>query len=260
MLTTRPCPFYASIYHVVDDYRGKVTNQPLLKGSDLVITTSPRNQEYFSSFHKNVFCIPQAISDDELMHDVDETEKIRNQYGECILFTGTLSNANDFSLILNLVQHFSHYPFIFIGPEMLNDFNKDLFGKIRKKGNVHYLGIKDGKELKNYIYASAACIIPYHFTPKKTGDIRSPLKALHYTAQFKPVITSVDCEISELENKAIYFAKDQNDFIQLLDDCLQKRNVYDRQAVKNYLNQARYDKFIDKILDLLTEHKIKKVE
>jgi hypothetical protein len=138
---------------------------------------------------------------------------------------------------------------------MLNAVNKELFRIIRTHDNVHFLGIKDGKELKNYIHASAACIIPYHFTPKKTGDIRSPLKALHYLAQFKPVITSFDCEIDELENKAIYFAKDQTAFIQLLDDCLKKKNVYDQQAVKNYLDRSRYDKFIDKILDLLAKQK-----
>lgn len=253
MLTTNPCKFYGTIYHVVDDYRGKEANRFLLQGSNMVVTTSPRNQEYFFAFHKNVFCIPQAISDDELQHDADESEKIRKQYGEFVLFTGTLSNANDFSLILHLVQHFSKYNFIFIGPEMLNDANKELFKKVLSCSNVHYLGTKDGKALKNYIYASSACIIPYRFTPKKTGDIRSPLKALHYLAQFKPVITSVDCEIDELENKAVYFAADQESFIKLLDESLHKKNFYDRDAVKNYLGQARYEKFIGKILDLLSE-------
>lgn len=255
MLTTEACKFYGTIYHVVDDYRGKVANRFLLKGSDMVVTTSPRNQEYFSALHKNVFCIPQAISEVELLHDTNEPEQIKKEFGEFVLFTGTLSNANDFSLIQNLVQHFNRYNFIFIGPEMLNETNKDLFNKILSYNNVHYLGTKDGKTLKNYIYASAVCIIPYRFMPKKTGDIRSPLKALHYLAQFKPIITSVDCEIDELENKAIYFAKDQTSFLQLLEDCLEKKNVYDTAAVKTYLDYARYDKFIDKILDLLAKIK-----
>ncbi|MBL7929288.1 MAG: hypothetical protein JNL47_07430 [Bacteroidia bacterium] len=260
MLTASSCKFYGTIYHVVDDYRGKAANRFLLQGSDLVITTSPRNQEYFSTMHKNVFCIPQAISDDELQHDDRESEKIRKQYGDFVLFTGTLSDANDFSLILTLVQHFSHYNFIFVGPEMLNESNKKLFETILSSSNACYLGTKDGKELKNFIHASSACIIPYHFTPKKTGDIRSPLKALHYLAQFKPVITSVDCEIDELENKAIYFANNQTSFIQLLDACLQKKNNYDITAVKNFLDHARYDKFIDKIIDLLTELKAARTE
>lgn len=255
MLSTVPCKFYGSIYHVVDDYRGKASNRFLLSSSDLVITTSPRNQAYFSAMHKNVFCIPQAISEDELMHDSPESEKIKNQYGEFVLFTGTLSDANDYSLILHLVQHFREYNFVFIGPMMLNDSNNELFKKVLSCSNVHYLGIKDGKALKNYIYASSACIIPYHFTPKKTGDIRSPLKALHYLAQYKPVITSVDCEIEILENKAVYFAEDQSAFVKLLYTCLQKKNFYDMAAVKNYLNAARYNKFIDKILDLLAEVK-----
>ncbi len=249
--------FYGVIYHVVDDYRGKTANRFLLKDSDLVLTTSPRNQQYFSALHKNVFCIPQAISDDELQHDAGESEKIRKQYGDFVLFTGTLSNANDFSLILNLVQHFNYYNFIFIGPEMLNDSNKELFKKVLSCSNAHYLGTKDGKALKNYIYASSSCIIPYRFTPKKTGNIRSPLKALHYLAQLKPVITSIDCEIEELENKAIYYAKDQEAFVKLLHDSLNKKNFYDTTAVKNYLDHARYDKFIDKILDLLAEVKEK---
>lgn len=253
MLTISSCKFYGTIYHVVDDYRGKAANRLLLQGTDLVITTSPRNQEYFSIMHKHVFCIPQAISEDELLHDTDEPEKIRKQYGEFVLFTGTLSNANDFSLILHLVQHFRQYNFIFIGPEILNDSNKELFRKVLSCSNVHYLGTKDGKSLKNYIYASSVCIIPYRFAPKKTGNIRSPLKALHYLAQFKPVITSIDCEIDELDNKAVYFAKDEASFVQLLDDCLQNKNYYDTTAVKNYLDHARYDKFIDKIIALLEE-------
>jgi hypothetical protein len=251
MLATPPGMFYGTIYHVVDDYRNKAANRLLLKGSDLVITTSPRNRDYFSGLHQHVFCIPQAISNDELIYDAAETEKIRKQFGNFVLFTGTLSNANDYSLILALVQHFKHYNFIFIGPEMLNESNKDLFKKTLSCSNARYLGIQDGKALKNYIGAASACIIPYHFTPKKTGNIRSPLKALHYLAQLKPVVTSVDCELDELENKAIYMANNQASFIQLLDDCLQQKNFYDKEAVKKYLEEARYDLFIDKILDLL---------
>lgn len=255
MIHSCPFDFDGAIYHIVDDYRGKSSNKYLLRNADLVITTSPRNKEYFSKLHKNVHLIPQAISDDEFLYDAAETSKIKNQFGDFILFTGTLSDANNYELILQLIHHFPQNNFLFIGPEMLSAANKELFTKIIACKNAHYLGIRDGKSLKNYIHAAAVCIIPYHFAKKNQGDIRSPLKALHYLSQFKPVISSIDCEIEELENKAIYLAENSEAFIRWMEVCLQNKNPYDREAVKKYLENARYKKFIDKILELLSQAK-----
>mgnify|MGYP001161923711 CR=1 FL=1 len=241
-----------SIYHVVDDYRNRKHTPYVLRYTNLVITTSPRNKDYFSNKHPHVYCYPQAIQDNDMAYDERSVKSLQQQYGSYILFTGLLSDANNIELLLQIARTFSNTALLLIGKNDLKQpGNQSVFSRLLAQSNVHYLGVIDGLKLNNYIRAATACIVPYHFQPENNGTIRSPLKALLYLAQYKPVITTFDCEISALENKAIYKAKSEQHFISLIDAALKQQLAFDRKAVDDYLHYARYDKFINEILSLL---------
>ena len=100
-------------------------------------------------------------------------------------------------------------------------------------------------KLKNYVKAAEACIIAYKFSYEKKMHVRSPLKVISYIAQKKIVITSIDCEIKELENKIIYNAENIEEFVSLMQKAIDKKLLVDEKAVDEFLKRISYDNLLD---------------
>jgi hypothetical protein len=243
---------FRSIYHVVDYYIGQENNVELTKQSDLVIITSPRLLDYYFKLNQNAINIPQSIGRDEFLVDKNKVEVIKNQFGKIILFISTLTENFSFELIKLISDKFADHTMLIIGPYKLTEA-KDIekFEKLKVKGNVKYIGVVNGPELKNYVKASEVCLIPYKFMDEKKINIRSPLKAINYIAQKKIVITTIDCEIKELENKIIYKADTIEEFVALVQKAIDKKITVDEKATENFLGKISYDNVIDFIFSKL---------
>lgn len=114
--------------------------------------------------------------------------------------------------------------------------------------NIEYLGTVPATELKNYIAASKCCLLLYKFDLKKAIGTGSPLKVMNYLAQFKPVISSIDPEIPQFLGNSIYWAKNHEDYLSLIDQANENLLSTDNEKIKSYLNEHKYPELINTVL------------
>lgn len=241
-----------TIYHVVDQYLGTSNDNRLALQSDMVICTSPKFVDYYSKLNNYVINVPQAISTEEFICDEALVKKIKTDYKKIILFIGTISTDISLEILKGVSAQHSNYTLLIIGPDKLFDEqDKKNFKDLLTNHNVKYVGTIPGPELKNYVKASEVCLIPYKFGYEKKMSVRSPLKVISYIAQKKIVITSIDCEISQLENKVIFKAENAEAFINLTKNAIEKKIVADEDAVNDFLKKINYDSLLDFIFSEL---------
>ena len=235
-----------SVYHVVDHYMEAEHDKKLAKRADLVILTSPKFVDYYRTLNKNVINVPQGVSSEEFVPDEPVVSKLKQKYGKIILFIGTLSWETNLDIPDKISLEFPEHTLFIIGPyKIADETEREQFKNICDRKNVTYFGIVPGNELKNYVKASEVCIIPYKFSHEKKMNNRSPLKAISYLAQNKIVITTIDCEINELENKSIFKADNLQEFMDLMKKALNKTLVPDEKAVETFFKRINYDTLID---------------
>lgn len=242
---------FRKIYHVIDFYLEKEYDPLFAKEADLVISTSPKYEEHYLRFNKNVLVVPHGVSLDEQIAGQEDVSKIRQQFGKFIFCLGTVSDDIDFELLKKISMTYSQINLVLVGPiKMTNDKNQELFDELCKMENVKYIGPKHALEVKNYSAAALAGIVPYHDMDLLKKN-RSPLRTLAYLSQNLPVITSIDSEIPELENKAIFTAAEHADFLLKINSVINGELKTDTGAVSAYLSQISYQSMIEGVFERL---------
>lgn len=215
--------------------------------ADLIICISPNYIDHYKDNGSNVIHVPHGISADEFDVNQKEVEGNIEKYGNYVLIIGAITKYVDVRLLkevcgegLNLVV---------VGSEI--EYSEE-WRELKNMQNVFYLGEMNGKKLKEFVSAAQFCLIAYKFDFKKRGLSGSPLKALNYLAQHKLIITSIDSEIKELENKGIYWAKNKYEYICFVRKAMEGNLTIDKNKIDEYLQDHYYPILIKKILGNLS--------
>lgn len=235
-----------SIFHVVDPYFKFWQNEPNALHSDLVVLINKKlyNMYDFIQEEKKII-IPHGISDDESEIDSSEVENLKHKHGDFFIYVGNLSDDIDLDLFKSIIEK---HKVLVIGNNCFNTTDNELLNH----PNFIFLGIKNSKELNNFIAASIGGLILYKFPNDDKTIIRTPLKAINYLAQNKPIITSIDTNIPALLNYSIFQAKDKTEYLKLLGSIQSGEIVTDKTKTEEYLSSILYNKLIDRILNKLT--------
>jgi hypothetical protein len=220
------------------------------KRSNLIVCTSDKYIEYYKNKgHANILKVSHGVSEDEYEIDINKSSLIKKKFGDFIIIIGSIASDVNIKLLERIANE--QINVIVIGPEAIKSSEWDM---IKGHHNLHYLGEMHSKELKNYISAAKAGLIIYNFISKQKGQVsRSPLKALNYLAQEKPVITSIDSEIPSLKNKGIYWAKNENEYLNFVKEAVNSELNIDSDKTRKYLNQHEYSKLISTITNKLAQ-------
>lgn len=238
---------FSRIYHVSDPYIHLPYDNFITKNSALIVCTSPNYIPYYKNRHQRVIQVPHGIPSDEGLVDPAEVNKISDQYGEFVLLVGSINDTVNIDLIEAISN--DGYTLLVIGKNRLTESNKvQSWDKLIQHNKISFLGPKHSTVLKHYIKASKVCITAYEFNLKKSVGTGSPLKILHYLAQYKPVITSIDSEIEMLEGKAIYRAYNINNFLDLLKKGMNDYLEVNTEEIHTYLISHQYPILINQIL------------
>ena len=239
------------IYHVADPYMHAWSDPVIAKKADLILCTSPKYLLHYQtlSAREKVIQVPHGISESELLPDPTLVESIREKYGEFALLVGSINDDLDLDLLETIA---SKTRLLILGKLSLSDpGNSRKWKAITSLATVQYLGVVHAEKLKNFISASKVCLLTYRFDLAKTIGSGSPLKVLNYLAQGKPVITSIDPEIPLLENKAIFWAQNQESYLNFLNKALAGNLRVDNEKVDEYLDHHMYPKMIENIFSLV---------
>jgi glycosyltransferase involved in cell wall biosynthesis len=185
-----------SCYHIDDEYSYSTEDRPvepreaaLLGAVDQVFITSP------AMFEKKGHLNPASI---QLPHGVDytayatarpEPDDLARIPHPRIGYTGNLKRQLDWSLIEGLAARHPSYSFVFVGPEVsLHPEVATAVARLRRFGNVHFLGAKTVEDLASYPQHFDVCVMPYQ-VDNYTNYIY-PLKLHEFLASGRPVVGS----------------------------------------------------------------------
>jgi hypothetical protein len=158
----------------------------LLANADIVFTGGYRLYEAKKHQHKNIFPFPSAIDKDFfypartiLKENPDQKSIPHPRLG----FYGVIDERFDIDLVRKMASLRPGWHFIFIGPVV-----KIEASTLPLNDNIHYLGIKDYKELPSYISGWDLCIMP--FAINASTEFISPTKTPEFLAAGKRVIST----------------------------------------------------------------------
>lgn len=244
---------FRRIYHVADPYMTHPNDRLLAQRADVVVCTSPKYLQHYQSLtDRPVVYVPHGISEEEFCLDAARVEELRARHGDYVLLAGTINQDVDLQLLRAVARR--GFRLLLVGKPEAVVAAQPPWAELLQEPGITYVGPVHAKDLKHYIAASRVCITAYHFDLRKVLGSRSPLKVLGYLAQGKPVVTSVDAEIPELEQVAIYRSHDQQGFLQTLERLFSQPAVAAPERVAGYLAQHRYPRLIASIFQKLQAH------
>ena len=195
-------------------------HRTLLRMADLVITTAGSLWDKVKEIREDALLIPNGayLNDFEIKSPPSPPKDLKTilEKGRPIVgYYGALSEWFDYELINDVARTCKGYSIVLIGP--------DYDGSVRhllKGDNLFWLGSKEYRDLKNYLYFFDVAIIP--FKVNQITHSTSPIKLFEYMAGGKPIVTT---DLKECRRyRSVYIAKDKEDFILKIGKAWERRN------------------------------------
>lgn len=234
------------VYHVADPYMYLWQDIYHAKNADLILCTNLNYIPHYKTKHNNILHIPHGLSDEEQKIDENEVIRAKKTYGDFCIFVGSITKDLDLKMLKKICDE--NITIVIAGKEM--HLSKD-WEILKSKKNIHFLGEVHAKDIKHLIKASFAGLVIYSNSAPKKDYVRTPLKAVNYLAQRKPIISSYELGIKELNSHAIFIATEVEKYVNFV---LQARNgdiTVNDKNVTEYLQKISYSKLIGKILNNL---------
>lgn len=237
-----------SVFMAVDKYDFTIRGERYLYDRvDRIVTISTEITKDFERFNKPLLTVSHAISTEEF-----EASPTSLPYQDFGLYIGTMDIRLDMSLILRLVEEHPTTPFVFIGRFDMHG-NKVMEDLILKGShpNVHYLGIKPFKVLKNYIAASRFCLAPMNI--ERRGNDISHHKIFQYLALGKPVFSTVFKEYAAIEH-LLYMSNDTTQLLERLSELLAHGEPEGLAEARIVFARTRsYEAILSQLAEFMTE-------
>jgi glycosyltransferase involved in cell wall biosynthesis/SAM-dependent methyltransferase len=187
------------------DWYDKNIEATMARESDLIVATDPALKAKLESMTgKTVDMVPNAFNQDIFIADRDYVRPIDMPVSDFnITYIGSLwGQWFDWKLLDDVADAYPQAQLILIG---------DYRGQSSfQRGNVHFLGLKNQKELPAYLKFSHVAIIPW-----KVNEITlstNPLKVYEYLAMGKPVVAP---KLPSLEGMPyVFLASNSKEFIE----------------------------------------------
>ena len=194
----------------------------LLSKADVVFTGGYRLYEAKKKFHHNIYPFPSAIDKQFFFPArarLDEREDQQNIPHPRLGFYGVIDERFDIELMERMAVLKPDWHFVFIGPVVKIDP-----ASLPRRKNIHYLGMKDYKELPAYISGWDLCIMP--FAINASTEFISPTKTPEFLAAGKRVISTPihDVVIPYGVNGLVGIADNAEAFIEIAEQDLQEKS------------------------------------
>ena len=192
----------------------------LFAKSDIVTANSTYLTEIAKQYNPNSFYVGQGCETDafnmnKITYVPADIEKIK---GPIIGYIGVLYKQR---LDLDLIEHIAvkkqDWNLVLIGPED-NVFKKS---KLHNLSNVHFLGLKDLKDLPAYLARFDVAINPQILNEVTIGNY--PRKIDEYLAMGKPTVATETIAMSIFEEYT-YLGKTKEEYIILIEKALAENN------------------------------------
>ena len=144
----------------------------------------------------------------------EDFKKVLEEKKPIIGYYGALASWFDYDLIKELARKRADYNIVFFGIKYDDSIEK---AKLEQYENIHYLGARNYKVLKNYANKFTVCTIP--FLINSITEATSPVKLFEYMALEKPIVTTDMKECRKY--KSVLVAKNHEEYIEFIDKAIE---------------------------------------
>lgn len=263
---------YKVIYEYIDEIN------PILSGTKEIPVNIKEKYEYMLQDKETVFVVVTA---DKLKEDIEqergleklvfacngvdyehyqnidkvfefdkEFKEILNQKKPIIGYYGAFASWFDYEMVKNLAVKRPEYNIVLIGTKYDDTLEKS---KIQEIENIHFLGTREYKVLKNYADKFDVCTVP--FLINDITKATSPLKIFEYMALGKPIVTTAMDECKKY--KSIFIANNNEEFIKNIDKAIELERNKDNEYYKILKKEALENTWESKakvIIELLEKY------
>ena len=257
-------------YKVIYEYIDEINS--VLSGTKEIPVNIKDKYEYMLSDTENVFVVATA---DKLKEDIENKRGNKNLAFACngvdyehyqnidknfefdkqfkqileekkpiIGYYGAFASWFDYNMIRELAINRPQYNIVLIGSKYDETFEKS---GIEKISNIHFLGSKDYKILKNYASKFDVCTVP--FLVNDITKATSPLKIFEYMALEKPIVTTAMDECKKY--KSVMIANNTEEFISLIDKAIKLNKEDDKSYFETLKKEALENTWEAKASDII---------
>ncbi len=195
--------------------------------ADVVLASSDKLYRMAASVNENTYLIPNACDyeyfSQALTAKLGLPEDMNGFSGPVIGFMGAIASWCDLELLDRLATNFPDCNIILLGP-LYNVQRK----QVPARSNIHWLGIKDYKDLPAYLQAFDVGIIPF----KLSSMIESvnPIKMWEYLAAGLPVVSTAFPEAQKHRDVVLY-SENEAEFMENINIALYEDSP-EKQALR----------------------------
>lgn len=258
------------VYDCVDEYSAfpYYSNNPkrkkmilkkedeLLKKADIVFTTSKTLYERKKQKNKNTFLVGN-VGDFEHFNVTQRSNypiapEMRDVPHPILGFVGALDSYKvDFEIIKNIATAHPEWSIVLIGKTEAKGEKTDI-SKIKKLGNIHFLGGKPYEITPQYIKAFDVCIIPYNINDYTKSCF--PLKFHEFLATGKPLVVTALPDLIDFGDIS-YLSYTPEEFLQNCEKAVKENNLELSQKRQKIASQNTWEDRVNKLLEIINSYK-----
>jgi UDP-galactopyranose mutase len=224
----------------------------LFEKADIVFTGGQSLYEAKRHQNPNVWAFPSSIDTAhfnkarKITEDVTEDQKAipHPRLG----YAGVIDERIDIELLREIAEKRPEWQIVMLGPVV-----KIEEADLPRPGNIHYLGMKDYKDLPSYIAGWNVALMP--FALNDSTRFISPTKTPEYLAAGKPVVSTAIRDVVRPygEQNLVAIAKNADEFIEAAERAMNENRAEKLLAVDKFLLQTSWDKTWRRMTELIAE-------
>lgn len=245
---------YASFDGVRPSEKSRIVaeERELVKRADMVFVVNEKLFMDKKDYNRNTYLIPNGIDMEMYEKSYSVPNDIADITHPIIGFTGKIDCMKiDLNLIRYLVEKRPEWSVVLVGP-IFPDVQRIITGWTRYN-NLHFLGMKEPKELPAYVRGFDVCIAPYPYSEHHhyhSTWTSAPLKSYEYLAAGKPIVVT-GISIAPFLRNFVRKANNSSEFVMHIEACLKDNN---EALARNRIEIARensWDVRVGKITQII---------
>lgn len=209
----------------------------LLSEADFVFTGGKSLYEAKKEHHQQVFCFPSSVEREHfesVEQDLTLPADIEPIKKPIVGYFGVIDERINLELLHDVARLRPNVNFVMIGP-LAKIEEQDL----PREKNIHYLGMKNYKDLPAYIAAFNIAMMP--FALNDATKFISPTKTLEYMAAGKPIISTAIKDVERDYRDCISIVNGPEEFSTAIDNLLDAKELKIGEKYKEILDSTSWD-------------------